>query len=229
MQLRFTPAFLLAVSALLLSAPAHAAPLPPALHAYGLDASLADELGGAALTQFGGKVGGSRYRFMSNEGLGLTGAIPLAGYSIEMRFLPFETSGWRRLIDFKNRQSDTGLYIHDGRASLVAAANTDSAEVAFQSGQICDLLLTRDPETQQLRVYVDGALLLDLPDDAGTAVFYADGDGATQAFFFLDDLAVSGETTGGYLDHVRVFDHALSAADAVKLAKGKLPPNVTQK
>lgn len=225
--MRLPFARLLVLSAALLAGAAQAA-LPPALHAYGLNADLADELGGPALEATGGKLGKGRFRFLAGEGLSLQGAVPVAGYALELRLMPFEISGWRRLVDFKNRQSDTGLYIHDGHISFVSTSNTDSAATPFQSGVTSDVLLVRDAATQQLQIYVDGVLLLDLNDAVGTAQFVTDESGASLAHFFLDDLAVPNEVTGGSLDHLRVFDQPLGAKDAKQLAKGKLPPNVTQ-
>lgn len=211
---------------LLIAVPAAAAKLPPAEHAWSLNLTLEDELGGPAMTAVGGQLRGTQFRFLSNEGLGVTGGVQPAGYSIEMRFMPYEVSGWRRLIDFKNRSSDTGLYIDDGRIGFVSTDVHLGADVLFRSGVMVDLLLTRDASTNLVSVYVDGVLALQHDDSVGTAVFDTDPGGQTQAWFFVDDLSVPNEATAGRLEHVRSFDRVLSVADALRLAKGKRPPNV---
>ena len=78
---------------------------------YDLNNSLAETGGGPSLTSLGGTLGPTGYTFGANQGLSLTNVIGAGTpYSIELRFSFDATSGFRRILDFKDRTSDTGLY-----------------------------------------------------------------------------------------------------------------------
>jgi hypothetical protein len=72
--------------------------------------SLAETGGGPSLTALGGSLGATGYTFGANQGLSLPNIIgDGTPYSIDLQFSFDQTSGWRRIIDFKDRTSDTGL------------------------------------------------------------------------------------------------------------------------
>ena len=102
------------ISTLLLGAAALCAQAASPTHLYLLnDAS--DALGGPALTGLGGSFGTSAYgrvgySFGANLGLSLESAVPQSVYSIDFTMALDETNGYRRLVEFKNLNSDTGLY-----------------------------------------------------------------------------------------------------------------------
>jgi hypothetical protein len=86
------------------------------IHQYRLDGTLADDLGGPALVADGGTLGSTRYTFAANQGLSLSGGLSNPGlYSIEMVFQFATTSGFRKILDFKDRSSDLGLRRPDAR------------------------------------------------------------------------------------------------------------------
>src|SRR5690349_10165425 len=79
-------------------------------HSYDLNGTFADALGGPSLVGLGGSVGSTGYTFQPNQGLQLTGALNTSVYSIELVFALSTTDYYRKLVDFKNRESDLGLY-----------------------------------------------------------------------------------------------------------------------
>src|SRR4051812_39658528 len=89
------------------AAPAHAG----LIHQYQLNGSLADDFAGPSLVAAGGSLNATNYSFGANQGLSLSGGLATPGtYSIEMVFHFDNVSGFRKILDFKDRTSDTGLY-----------------------------------------------------------------------------------------------------------------------
>src|SRR5438876_9468126 len=81
---------------------------------YELNGSLADS-GGPSLVSNGGTLGSTGYAFGVNEGLSLRGTRAFDVYSIDIRFyfdniIGASAAPYQRILDFKNRQSDSGLY-----------------------------------------------------------------------------------------------------------------------
>src|SRR5947209_7143923 len=82
---------------------------------YNLNGSYTDSLGnGPALVPFGGTLTPGGYFFGPNQGLSLSNVLTTNAYSIEIRFFFDSTNstfdGYQRILDFKNRASDTGFY-----------------------------------------------------------------------------------------------------------------------
>src|SRR5438128_252578 len=91
--------------------PAGAATL---LHDYALVNSLADNYGGPSLVASGGVLSSAGYAFNANHGLSLSGGLLNTGdYSIALNFDFSLLSGYRKILDFDNRQVDYGLYTLD--------------------------------------------------------------------------------------------------------------------
>src|SRR2546422_731867 len=90
-----------------------AAPNPS--HSYSLNGTYADDLGGPSLMAHGGSLTSNGYAFLAGQGLTLSNAIPKTTYSIEVVYAIAETNGYRKLLDFKDRTSDNGLYNWDGK------------------------------------------------------------------------------------------------------------------
>lgn len=212
----------LTMAALLSSFAAQAAPVQDATHAYGLNRSYADELGGSPLVRNGGRLLPKRYRFEPGQGLTLSGAVPGSHYSIELQVALGDVTGYRRLLGFRVAASDNGLYVRNG--SLEFYPVTADAPVSFQVGKLADVVITRDAASRMVTLYVDGVQQASFDDSAELAVFDTDAEGNSFARFFIDD---NGEDATGVLNHLRVFDTVLTPTDVRKLAAGKLPGNVT--
>ena len=69
------------------------------------------------------------------EGLSLSGAINGSNYSIEMDFEFGSTSGYRKIIDFKDLAADTGLYNYSTELNFYNEA--DGPGGAFANGLRC--------------------------------------------------------------------------------------------
>jgi len=213
----------LVTAAVLSSTAAQAAtPVQDATHAYGLNRTYADELGGAALVPVGGRLLAKRYRFEAGQGLTLSGALPTSHYSIEFRFTPADTSGYKRLIGFRASSPDNGLYLHNGAIEFYPI--TSEAAGALAAGRQADVAITRDAASRIVSLYVEGVLRASFEDTQDLAVFDTDVNGNSFGRFFIDD---NGEDAAGTLNHLRVFDAVLSPAEVRKLANGKRPGNVT--
>jgi hypothetical protein len=124
-----------------------AATLPAAtlVHDYQLNGSLTDALSGPALVSLGGTVGGSGYTFPANQGLSLSGPSLGPGYNnytIEMSFSFDSTGGYRRILDFLNRTSDSGLY--NLNTAMNFYTQTSGPSGAFTAGEMSHLVVTRD-------------------------------------------------------------------------------------
>jgi hypothetical protein len=92
---------------------------------YELNGSLMDS-GGPSLVSQGGTLGSTGYAFGVNEGLSLPGTRAFDVYSIDIRFyfndVNASLDGYQRILDFKNRTSDSGLYSLSGQLVLFSAS-----------------------------------------------------------------------------------------------------------
>lgn len=208
MTKRFIATLVLGTAALLAQA---ASPT----HLYLLnDAS--DALGGPALTGLGGSFGTSAYgqvgySFGVNLGLSLAAAVPQSVYSIDFTMALDETNGFRRLLDFKDLTSDTGLYNLTTTLNFYNVATGPNG--AFAIGQLARVTVTRDA-AGTFTGYVNGVQQMSFIDSAGLGEF----TGASQiAYFFRDDNAVGGEASAGFVDYIRIYNVALSATEVAGL------------
>lgn len=212
--------FRLLSSALLSVALAGGAQAAALVHDYQLNGTLADALGGPSLVAINaggpnGTIGPTGFRFPFNSGLQLTnGLFDAADYSIEMSFSFDEIGGWRRIIDFKTRTTDTGLYNLSG---AIAFYPYTTGSGLFTPGGMVNIVITRDDATDVFAIYANGANVLTLNDVGGDAVFSTPGKVAN---FFRDDLPVPNEASAGFVDKIRFYDGALTAAQVRCLQTG---------
>lgn len=184
--------------------PLAAQPAVTPTHAYSLDGSLADAMGGPALAGMGGSVGPTGYAFGAGQGLRLSG-ISGSVYSIEMAFSLDAVSGYRKVFDFGNRLREEGLYVQNGYATFYGSNGTSSTTQLFAPDSIAHLVLTRDADAR-FTAYVDGVQALSFIDGFGNAVFGLDH----VAHFLVDDARSGYEQAGGFLDYARLYDRALT-------------------
>lgn len=199
-----------ACAAFVLSAGANAA----LIHDYQLNGTLADALGGPSLTPINdggpnGTIGAVGFSFPYNSGLQLANGLPTAGnYSIEMTFSFDFVTGYRRIIDFKDRATDTGLY---NLSSAINFYPYTTGTSIFTSGGMVNIIVTRDGGTNAFNVYAGGTNILTLADAPGDGIFSAAGNVIN---FFRDDIAFAGEASAGFVDLIRIYDAPISAAEA---------------
>ena len=188
---------------------------PNLVHEYELNGTLADDLGGPSLVDNGGTLTGANYIFGPDQGLSLSGALDDPGhYSIEMTSQIDDlngstTPGWVRLIDFKDRQSDFGIYSIDGFLTFYDGIGFSTGATPIVEDVPFVLLVTRDGTTGEVVAYINGIEQFRFIDANDLAVF--DGPNSV-AHFYLDNTAppFTGEASGGVIDRIRVFDGPLS-------------------
>jgi hypothetical protein len=210
--------FAAAVAPVLFFTTAPAAAQTP-IHAYEFEGSYADAFGGPAIVPQGGTLSGGAYVFPANQGLSLSNAVPAATYSVETYFQITDTSSFRRLIEFKNRTSDAGLY--NLNTSLNFFNVTSGPAGAINANTLTHLVLTRDDATSLVVGYVDGVQQFSFTDSGNLATFSA----ANQiAYLFVDDLSAGGEASAGSANYVRIYGSALSQAQVTTLYTNRNAP-----
>lgn len=191
--------------------PAEAATLT---HLYQLNNTLADSRpGGPSLVSNEGTIGTGGYTFGSNQGPSLSNAINSSNYSILMDFSLNDVTGFKKLIDFKDRTLDSGLYNFGGALNFYDVTN--NTKNAFANNTLARLVITRDT-LNNFAGYVNGVQQISFKDVDGEAIFGQDNI----IHFLRDDLATKGsESASGLLAKVAIYDDALSA-DEVKTLGG---------
>lgn len=196
--------------------------LPTPDHIYEFNGSLADARGGPAATNNGGVFTGAGatagLAFSGNQGPTFANVFAnTATYSIEMFFEIDFTNSYRKLIDFKNRAADTGLYVNSGQLSFVGGGS--GGPVAANA--FTHLVFTRDAASRQAVAYLNGAEAFRFNDTGGNAIFSA-ANGV--AHVFRDDGRGGGaENSPGTVDFIRTYDQVLAAADVAALYNGGDP------
>jgi hypothetical protein len=189
-------------------------------HAYRINGSLADELGGPSLVGLGGTVGAGGYTFGRGQGLALSGALTPSIYSVELAFQLDAVNGYRKVLDFKNRTQDFGFYVQNGFASFVGVGGASTLDPLFAAGTPAHVVLTRDAGSR-FTAYVNGVQALSFIDNDGLATF--SGPDAI-AYLLQDDLSGFEEHGSGFLDYARVYDRALTGEEvAGRFAAGDSP------
>ena len=171
------------------------------LHNYDLNGSLADSLGGPALTANGSVLGASGYTFGANQGLSLSGLNLAAdgAYEIELGFSFDTLGGYRKIIDFSDLLLDSGLYTLGNELNFYPVVT--GASGVFQSGQLVSLLLVRTA-AGSVNASVNGAPEFGFSDTSNLAI-------SNTLKFFIDDFATGQfEASSGYVDYIRISDTA---------------------
>lgn len=200
-----------AAAAVVLSALALAAQAASPSHVYQLNGSLADQNGGPPLVADGGTLDATGYSFAPNQGLSLSNVLGSV-YTIDFESSFSSLNGFRKLVDFKDRGADAGLY------NLNAALNfypvTTGSVSAFATDTLARVTITRDG-AGLFTGYVNGVQQIQFTDSSSRATF----SGPAQiAHFFEDDGATGfGEASAGRANYIQIFDSALSAADVATL------------
>lgn len=149
----------------------------------------------------------------SQGGLSLdtTSLIPGTNYSAEMAVELDESSGWRRLIDVQNRQSDNGFYVDP--SSDLDIFPVSGSTGAFSPGVFHHVVLTDSGGTAN--GYLDGTLQF----TASTTVMDVNNPG-NLINFFLDNVVAGGqgEWSSGDVGLVRLYNGALTDQEVATLA-----------
>jgi hypothetical protein len=152
------------------------------------------------------------YNFGRNEGLPLdtTSLLISDNYTIAALFSFDAISGYRRILDFKNRTSDTGLYTLNGQLNFY---NQASGGPAVGPGTFFEAVLSRDSSTNLVSAYFNGTPVFSFTDSSSLGVISA----AKLLNIFQDDLATPGEASSGSVAGMRIFDNVLTDAEVADL------------
>ncbi len=174
---------------------------------YQLNGNFNDALGGAAIASQGGTIGASGYSFGPNQGLNVAGSGLTSTYSIETRFSFSNISGFRKIVDFKDRSSDNGLYVLNGALNFFPITTGPSA---FVPNQLATVLLTRSA-AGDVKGYVNGALAIQFNDPDNLGVF-----SNNIIRLFQDDFPTGqSEASAGFVDFVKIYDSVILPGAAV--------------
>ncbi|WP_428665314.1 OmpA family protein [Runella sp.] len=124
-------------------------------------------------------------------------------YTIEIYFKFAALDSWKRVIDFKNRKSDNGCYIYDGKLNFYNFALGTRAPV--RANEYTHYVISRNGKTKQLKMYVDGESKVEFTDQNDEGVI--DEDGVLN--FFYDDLIVKEEASIGAVAIIKLFDYVV--------------------
>lgn len=147
------------------------------------------------------------YHFKANSGLSFDNNLSKGfldkSYSVEIFFMFKNLDNWRRVLDFKNRSTDNGCYMLDGKVNFFNFAVGENA--AVRAEKYTHYIFTRDHKRDIIQIFVDGILKLQFPDKGKNAVL-----GKSQVLnFFQDDLIVNHEASEGAVAYIRVYDEVV--------------------
>jgi hypothetical protein len=132
-------------------------------------------------------------------------------YTIFMVFsLTDNDAGYQRLIDFKNKANDEGMYVYNDYFYFYS----DGPEIErtdFLPGQRIVMALRRDGATKVVSCVVNGRPLwsfVDLGDESSEGVgIFSTANNLMR--FFEDDSNPSSEHPAGTVSKIRIYDHVL--------------------
>lgn len=195
---------------------------------YGLNNSLADSFGGSSLLNNGGTLTASGLSFAANQGPSLSNAISSENYSILLDYSLADTSGYRKIIDFKDLTTDGGLYNLDSKLNFFTTTDIANGTTGVGDNTPVRLVLTRDGSGQTTGFY-NGVEQFSFADTGNFATFTGPNNIIN---FFQDDSTTSPrEGSAGSLQRVAIYDGALTVAEVASLGGfgGAIPgiPNST--
>lgn len=156
-------------------------------------------------------------RFPQSNGVALgptTGLISNDVYSIEILFSFDETDGYRRILDFLNGESQSGVYNLDGE--LIFYPGQQSADAApITADDFHHLVITRDAGGR-VTGFIDGVQRLSYDDRAR---YGAVDEESNRLRFFQDntDGGAEGESASGEVARIRIYNTVLTAQEIVAL------------
>ncbi|TDE18446.1 OmpA family protein [Dyadobacter psychrotolerans] len=171
------------------------------------------------------------YRFEKNSGLQFNNAETEGflnkSFTVEVYFKLDTLGSWKRVLDFKNRKSDYGSYIYDGKLNFYDFAISEKAPV--RAKQYIHYVYSRDFETKTIKMYINGLAKLEFKDPGTEGVL--DQDQVLN--FFQDDLIANHESSSGSVALIRVYDRVMTPVFVRRsyqtISKVKQPEIVAEK
>jgi hypothetical protein len=180
-----------------------------ATYTYDLNGTLAEANGGPSLVPYGGTLGPTGYSFGPNTGLSLSGTSAFDVYSIDVRFyfdsVTASFDGYQRILDFKDRTLDMGLYSFNGGLRCFACGGDFSPTQVFFDAQPVTLRVTRDANGL-FSTYING--IFQMSGLEGTSTTFSEPNNII--WFFMDDFQTltnypnSPEAGSGFIDSITV-------------------------
>ncbi|CAD6881448.1 hypothetical protein [Methylomonas albis] len=147
-----------------------------------------------------------------NAGLQLnaSGLVSYNNYSVELTFEFLEQaafgSGWRRIIDTQNRQSDDGFYVDPSNKLFVYPVI--SGNTLFTTPGFHNVVLTNNVVngTREVKAYLDG--ILELTSDSDQLNLDNPNNPSHLLHFFVDNLAgpAQQEFADGRIASLKLYD-----------------------
>ena len=161
-----------------------------------------------------GNMSRSVYAFEKNCGLQFDNKMASdffnGSYTIEIYFKFDALDSWKRVVDFKNRKSDNGCYIYDGKLNFYNYAIGERAPV--NPKEYTHYVVSRNVKTKQMKMYVDGQSKIEFTDKLDEGVVDAEG----MVNFFFDDLIVKDESSAGTVALIKIYDYIVDPATVKK-------------
>lgn len=217
-----------AIAALaLVAAPASSAEL---IRDYRFQGNLSDALGHGALSAFSSGRGRFETRTVAGVqrsvftwdapgGLIMVGNVQelAGGFSIAVLFEFDEVNDWRKVIDFRNREMDGGVYVLGGDLSFYPVGENHGRAGWVRPDRFVQLVYTWDPSAEPgplASIYGDGRLEHAAVDHGHEGAML----GAHNSIvFFRDDVSTEDEHSGGSVARLRVYRGVLTAEEIVDL------------
>jgi OOP family OmpA-OmpF porin len=148
------------------------------------------------------------YRFEKNSGLQFNNTEAKGflnkSFTVEIYFKLDTLGSWKRVLDFKNRKSDFGSYIYDGKLNFYDFAISEKAPI--RRNQYLHYVYTRDFETKTIKMYINGLSKLEFKDPGTEGVL--DQDQVLN--LFQDDLIANHEASAGSVALIRIYDRVMT-------------------
>ena len=148
------------------------------------------------------------YQFEKNSGLQFNNkeanGFLNKSFTVEIYFQLSELDSWKRVLDFKNRKSDYGSYIYDGKLNFYDFAIGEKAPV--KANQYIHYVYSRDFDTKAIKMYVNGLSKVEFKDPGTEGMLDVD----QVLNLFQDDLVANHEASAGSVALIRVYDRVMT-------------------
>ncbi len=125
-------------------------------------------------------------------------------YTIEIYFRFDKLNSWKRVIDFKNRKTDWGCYIFNGKLNFYNLLVSEKAPV--NENEYTHYTISRDGQTNKVKIYADGVSKIEFTDTDK----HAEIDAEQKLNFFFDDLKVTDEASAGAVVMIKISNYVIS-------------------
>lgn len=125
-------------------------------------------------------------------------------FTVELYFKFNTLNDWKRILDFKNRTSDNGPYLHKARLNFFNFITGQN--IAVRPGEYIHYVYSRNHLTGQVKMYIDGESRVEFMDATEEGILNEEG----LLNFFQDDLVVNYEASDGQVALIRLYDRILT-------------------